>query len=155
MKKAFIALYAKNHKPWKNLIYLKETDREKSVSVILILSRWDGFVGFPGGYVEESESPVAGVIRETEEETGYIIEGEVEEICKDRDIYFYAKEIEMEELISIQKKMPNAIDYGSEILGSTLMYIGNYKNSFDTFMSYPFIGKAKEQLKLLIEKKNL
>jgi len=113
MRKAFIAIYAKKIKPWKNLISLNEKTRETEVSGILVLSRWDGLIGFPGGYIEKEEDPLDGVIRETEEEIGFILEKDrIEKICSEKGTYFYAIEEDIETILNIQRNMPDAIDYG-------------------------------------------
>lgn len=155
-KTAFIAIYSKEYQPWIHDMSLTKRTRETKVSTILTISRWDGLIGFPGGYVEKEESPEEGAIREAEEEIGIQLEiEELELISKENETYFYAVEKTIEEIIEIQKEITNAIDYGSEILGSTNMYIGKYKQSFENFMNYPFVPAAKKQIQKLIKEKGL
>lgn len=155
-EKAFIGIYIKNFKPWKGLLSLTEEVRNTEVSGVFVISRWDGKIGFPGGYIEEGETAIEGALRELEEETSIIVEPEeLELISADNGVYFYGVEKTIEEVIRYQKEMCESIDYGTEIIGSTILYLGDYKDSFKSFMSYPFVKEAKVQLIELIKQKEL
>jgi 8-oxo-dGTP pyrophosphatase MutT (NUDIX family) len=157
-KKSFIAIYAKKFKPWKYVRSISEEARDTEISAIMVLSRWDGFFGFPGGYIEEGEEPIEGAIRECEEEINFSPEKEnLELIEKKNNLYLYTYETTIEEMISIQKEMNQGIDYGEEITGSVILYLGDYKNKkpLKNFLSLPYISNSKEQIKKIIKEKEL
>lgn len=47
-----------------------EAERNRLHAVVLMVDRWDGRVGFPGGLVGEGEAPLDALLRELAEEVG-------------------------------------------------------------------------------------
>ena len=87
--------------------------------------RFDGFIGFPGGLGELSESVEAGLNRELEEEVGlhlqeYAISREDFMVCHLNHrtklcLFFYTKEVKLKEFVAIKRNMFSAKDYGTEV----------------------------------------
>lgn len=69
---AFLAMFVREMSPWR---YFKDQAHIKCPAVIMI-DRWDGRMGFPGGTLEEGESLKEGLRREIKEEIGLKIKTE-------------------------------------------------------------------------------
>lgn len=63
---AFLAMFVRQMSPWR---YFKDQAHIKCPAVIMI-DRWDGRTGFPGGTLEEGEDLKEGLRREIKEEIG-------------------------------------------------------------------------------------
>lgn len=68
----FLIIYVDEISPWK---YFKDQTNIKCPAIIMI-DRWDGRMGFPGGTVEEGESIEEALQREIKEEIGINIKVE-------------------------------------------------------------------------------
>ncbi|MEA3289729.1 MAG: NUDIX hydrolase [Campylobacterota bacterium] len=62
----FLIIYVEEISPWK---YFKDQTHIKCPAMIMI-DRWDGRMGFPGGGVEKGESLKEALVREIKEEIG-------------------------------------------------------------------------------------
>lgn len=88
--------------------------------------RFDGYIGFPGGIIDEGEDAVFSLNRELKEEMhldltkfsvkpcNHVISHFNEKIGL--RLYFYALEVSMDELKKIETSALQAKDYGSEVL---------------------------------------
>lgn len=93
--------------------------------------RFDGYIGFPGGVIDEGEDAVFALNRELMEEmhldltkfsvkpTDHVISHY--NLKTGLKLYFYALEVSMDELKKIETRALNAKDYGSEVLESYLI----------------------------------
>lgn len=165
---AFIALYARDYQPWINTLSLSEEQRQTKVPAILLLNRWDGRVGFAGGEVDGDETLAQAAIREAKEEINLVLnECDIEPICshefaigkgKSLRTHLFSKECSAYELFEIQKEtLVNGDDYGSEIMGSNMILVGDFGRGkgFPTFISSPMATSVREELIELILSKNL
>jgi U8 snoRNA-decapping enzyme len=66
----FLAIYVDEISPWK---YFKDDIRHLKCPAFIMIDRWDGRMGFPGGTVNESESLMEALLREIKEEIGITI----------------------------------------------------------------------------------
>ena len=87
--------------------------------------RFDGYLGFPGGFIDSGESPEDGLNRELMEEIGldlskhrlsktnwlssYIIPE------KKIILYFYMFKMELNDFISLERNVLRAEEYGLEV----------------------------------------
>ncbi len=66
----FLAIYVDEISPWK---YFKDDIRHLKCPAFIMIDRWDGRMGFPGGTVNEGESLIEALLREIKEEIGITI----------------------------------------------------------------------------------
>ncbi|XP_033943441.1 U8 snoRNA-decapping enzyme [Pseudochaenichthys georgianus] len=131
--------------------------------IILMQMRFDGLLGFPGGYVNPSEETLeAGLSRELLEELGVALPISAEDhvdCCHapasspsspSRLIsHFYVKKMEEEQIKEVEKEAAStATDHGQEVLGMVRVPLYNTKNGggLAPFLSHSFIGSARSQL---------
>ncbi len=63
----FLAIYTDEISPWK---YFKDDMQQTSCPAIIMIDRWDGRIGFPGGTLEPKEELLDALVREINEEIG-------------------------------------------------------------------------------------
>jgi len=63
----FLAIYTKEISPWK---YFKDDMQQTRCPAVIMIDRWDGRMGFPGGTLEPDENLLDALVREIKEEVG-------------------------------------------------------------------------------------
>lgn len=63
----FLAIYTDEISPWK---YFKDDMQHTKCPAVIMIDRWDGRVGFPGGTLENGELLLDALVREIKEEIG-------------------------------------------------------------------------------------
>lgn len=127
---SFIIVYLREYMPWKgDENYPKEVQETKTPAV-LMLERWDGRQGFIGGEVDKGESIKEAAIREAKEEIGLIVdEKKVKPLISHSfaiTTHSHSYEVsDMKEMKEIQSKVSQSKDYMNEIVGSSIVYIGD------------------------------
>lgn len=86
--------------------------------------RFDGYIGFPGGLVDDGEDAISGLNRELIEEMNIpdrtLVHKENHVVThwsekKRLLLHFYAVEVAMKEFINIEKNSLGAHDFGTEV----------------------------------------
>ncbi len=66
----FLAIYVESIAPWK---YFKDQVLDVKCPAVIMIDRWDGRMGFPGGTLNEGEPIIEALIREIKEEIGITV----------------------------------------------------------------------------------
>lgn len=120
----------------------------KTIPTVLMVNRWDGKIGFPGGFIDEGETPEQAIIREVFEELNLFIDNsllEYEGCIEGKHLFvIYVSE----ELVkNIFSKIHLAKHFQQEITGLCNVHLENYgEKGLTTFLNNSFSGNAKEQL---------
>ncbi|XP_075820918.1 U8 snoRNA-decapping enzyme-like [Microtus pennsylvanicus] len=127
---------------------------------VLMQMRFDGRLGFPGGFVDAQDSSLEdGLNRELREELGDAVAAFRVERSDYRSshlmdgqrvvAHFYAKRLTPEQLQAVEARAPQAKDHGLEVLGLVrvpLYILRDGVGGLPTFLENSFIGAAREQL---------
>ncbi|XP_014845578.1 PREDICTED: U8 snoRNA-decapping enzyme-like isoform X1 [Poecilia mexicana] len=133
--------------------------------IVLMQMRFDGLLGFPGGFVNPLEETLEeGLTRELLEELGVAVpvskEDHVESCFSPPRsgtyssssrliLHFYVKKMEEEQIQEIEKAAAStAADHGLEVLGMVRvpLYTTKSGGGLSCFLSHSFIGVARFQL---------
>ncbi|XP_044161455.1 U8 snoRNA-decapping enzyme-like [Bufo gargarizans] len=136
-------------------------DRVPIRYVVLMMMRFDGRLGFPGGFVDARDSTLEeGLNRELLEELGPAFNtlkvtekdyrsSQVRELPQKGVTHFYTKELTLEELEAIEREGMFAKDHGLEVMGLIRVPLYTLRDGFGglpAFLSNNFIGNSKSQL---------
>ncbi|GLH04308.1 U8 snoRNA-decapping enzyme [Gryllus bimaculatus] len=111
------------------MIYSKQNEKMFGLydtrAAVLMQMRFDGYIGFPGGLIDDGENTVSGVNRELVEEINFDLEkftikeehhviSHVNEKLK-LILHFFAIEVPLQDFEEMEKKSLSAHDYGNEV----------------------------------------
>ncbi|XP_059805502.1 U8 snoRNA-decapping enzyme isoform X3 [Hypanus sabinus] len=129
---------------------------------VLMQMRFDGKIGFPGGFVDPRDNTLEeGLNRELGEELGWDGKGlqitevdyasshATEALPQKVVAHFFTKRISVEELRKVEMCAVQAKDHGREVLGIIRVPLYTLRDGFGglpAFLTNTFIGNAKEQL---------
>ena len=124
--------------------------------------RWDGTIGFPGGFIKEREEeiPWVGLNRELGEMT-VIIEPKdflMVHISEQSSFYLFVKELTFEQFLHVEKSILKADEWGNEVLGLMLVPLVQYKDTargLPRFLNNQFCSTAKNQLLMALYAKGI
>lgn len=125
---------------------------------VLMLMRFDGKIGFPGGLIESCEHIVEGLNRELNEEINF--DGNKFRIGTENHLishvnhsqkfcsHFYYLNLSHDEYCEMEKRILDAKEYGNETLGFLRVPLYTYcsNRGFPSFLQHRFIANAKYQL---------
>ncbi|XP_042311227.1 U8 snoRNA-decapping enzyme-like [Sceloporus undulatus] len=128
---------------------------------VLMQMRFDGRLGFPGGFVDPQDlSLEEGLSRELHEELGpgaallrvteeNYLNSHTSERPQRVVAHFYVKQLSLEELQTLEEKATRAKDHGLEVMGLfrvPLYILRDGVGGLPAFLTNSFIGNAREQL---------
>ncbi|XP_065842283.1 U8 snoRNA-decapping enzyme-like [Oscarella lobularis] len=134
---------------------------------IMMQMRFDGMIGFVGGFVDSGEDLTSGLRREVAEELGCAadeiewsdddhVTSHVDEINK-FCLHFYAKRLTFEKFVAIERNSVNAVDHGLEVLGTIRCPVYTWKDTLGlpSFLRNNFVGMARDQLLDCLEREKI
>ena len=163
----FLAIYVESISPWK---YFKDDMQHLKCPALIMIDRWDGRMGFPGGTVAEGESLIDALMREIKEEVGITIKpDQVHPIATHEGriiTHLYGLKVLEAEFLHIYYHILNnfarsillhAYEEGdeshfmSEITGIKIVPLVRHDNKgINRFMENAFAGATKEDLEVLL-----
>lgn len=163
----FLAIYVDAISPWK---YFKDDIRHLTCPALIMIDRWDGRMGFPGGTVNEGESLLDALVREIKEEIGITVRPEkVHPIVSHESrlvTHLYGLKVLEAEFLHIYYHILNnfsrsillhAYEEGdeshfmSEITGIKIVPLIRHENKgINKFVENAFAGATREDLDVLL-----
>ncbi len=163
----FLAIYVESISPWK---YFKDDMQHLKCPALIMIDRWDGRMGFPGGTVNEGESLMEALMREIKEEVGITIKpSHVRPIASHENrlvTHLYGLKVLEIEFLHIYYHILNnfsrsillhayeegdASHFMSEITGIKIVPLLTHENKgLNRFLENSFAGATKEDLEVLL-----
>jgi U8 snoRNA-decapping enzyme len=164
----FLAIYVREISPWK---YFKDDIRHIRCPALIMIDRWDGRMGFPGGTVEEDEPLLGALLREIKEEVGISVKPDKVHGIASHEwkivTHLYGLEVTEIEFLHIYYHILNnfsrsillhAYEEGdkshfmSEITGIKIVPIVEHEGKgINKFLEGSFAGSAKEDLLIILK----
>lgn len=116
--------------------------------------RFDGYIGFPGGFIDSTDQCWEdGLNRELKEELNlnekfYLNKSNYmfSSLNKSRNLvlHFYAKEVTLENFQKIELESMNSKDFGTEVMGLIRppLYSMSKGRGLSVFLSHEFVGNS-------------
>lgn len=120
----------------------------KTIPTVLMVNRWDGKIGFPGGFIDEGETPEQAIVREVLEELNVSIDSSLLEYEGIKDgKHLFVIHVSSEFIKDIFKNIHLAEHFQQEITGLCNVHLEDYnEKGFQTFLNNCFSGTALDQL---------
>jgi len=164
----FLAIYVKEISPWK---YFNDDIKSMRCPALIMIDRWDGRMGFPGGTVNEGEGLLEALVREVKEEIGINVKPDkVHPIAAHEwkiATHLYGLEVLEVEFLHIYYHILNnfsrsillhAYEEGdkshfmSEITGIKIIPLVQHAGKgINLFLENSFAGSAKNELLIMLE----
>ncbi len=165
----FLSIYTDEIAPWK---YFDDEIKHTRCPAVIMIDRWDGRIGFPGGTLEEGEPLLDALVREIKEEIGIkvrpekvkgVVSHENEKIVT----HLYSLHVNELEFLHIYYHILNNFSrsilnhayeeadeshFMSEITGIKIVPIVQHKNKgINKFLENSFAGSCKADFEIFIK----
>ena len=138
--------------------------RGTPLPLVLMMLRWDGCIGFPGGKVESREELLIALRRECEEEVNFKfshVNSRLALLCSlatlndDRHIHCYEYQISNNAMIEAVRQATEGEHFMHECMGCVTVPIANFEGGGGVieFFKHNFKATAKMELECLIKRK--
>lgn len=164
----FLAIYVKEISPWK---YFKDEISHKQCPAVIMVDRWDGRMGFPGGGMEKDEPILDALKREIDEEIGIKVRKEKVHPISSHEwkicTHFYGLEVNELEFLHIyyhilsnfsRSILLHAYEEGdesrfmSETTGIKIVPIIEHEGKgINKFLENSFAGATKQDLEIFLK----
>ncbi len=163
----FLAIYVDKISPWK---YFNDDIKHMICPAMIMIDRWDGRMGFPGGTVDAGENLLDALVREVKEEIGITVKADkvrpvATHLGKIATHLFALEVLEIEFLHIYYHILSNfsrsillhAYEEGdkshfmSEITGIKIVPIFEHKNKgINLFLQNSFAGSARDEILIML-----
>lgn len=164
----FLAIYVKEISPWK---YFKDDIQKMKCPAVIMIDRWDGRIGFPGGTMEKDEPILEALRREIKEEIGIRVRIEQVRPIASHEwklcTHFYGLEVNELEFLHIYYHILNNFSrsillhayeekdesrFMSETTGIKIVPIIEHNGKgVNKFLESSFAGATKQDLEIFIK----
>jgi len=164
----FLAIYVKDIAPWK---HFKDDIKHTRCPVVIMIDRWDGRMGFPGGGIKKNETLLYALKREIYEEIGIRVkEDKIHSIASHEwkiVTHFYGLEVKELEFLHIYHHILNnfsrsillhAYEEGdesrfmSETTGIKIVpIIEHVGKGINKFLENSFAGATRQDLEIFLK----
>ncbi len=164
----FLAIYVREISPWK---YFMDDIKHVKCPALIMIDRWDGRMGFPGGGVNKNEELLVALKREIKEEIGINIKPNLVHPIASHEwkiiTHFFGLEVNELEFLHIYYHILNnfsrsillhAYEEGdeshfmSEITGIKIVPIVQHnKKGINKFLENSFAGATKKDLLIFLD----
>jgi len=163
----FLAIYVKDIAPWK---YFKDDIKHARCPAVIMIDRWDGRMGFPGGGIKEEETLLDALKGEIYEEVGIRVRPDKVHPIASHEwkivTHFYGLEVNELEFLHIYYHILNNFSrsillhayeesdesrFMSETTGIKIVpIIEHNKKGINKFLENSFAGATKQDLKIFL-----
>jgi U8 snoRNA-decapping enzyme len=165
----FVCIYTESIAPWK---YFHDDIKHTICPAVIMIDRWDGRIGFPGGTLEPNEPLLEALIRETYEEIGIKVKPKnVVEIVSHENhkiathlyglcvneveflhIYYHILNNFARSILKHAYEEDDESHFMTEITGIKIVPVVRHKDKgIDRFLENSFAGGSKEDFKVFID----
>jgi 8-oxo-dGTP pyrophosphatase MutT (NUDIX family) len=165
----FLAIYTKEIAPWK---YFIDDMKQTVCPAVIMIDRWDGRMGFPGGTLEPDEPLLDALVREIKEEVGIRVRpekvtGVISQDSPKITTHLYALEVNELEFLHIYYHILNNFSrsilnhayeeadeshFMSEITGIKIVPIIEHNGKgINKFLQNSFAGGGRLDMKVFLE----
>jgi len=164
----FLVIYVDEIAPWK---YFKDEIRHITCPAMIMIDRWDGRMGFPGGTVEPGEPLLEALVREIKEEIGINVKPDKVHGIASHEwkiiTHLYGLKVNEAEFLHIYYHILNnfsrsillhayeegdASHFMSEITGIKIVPVVEHEGKgINKFVENSFAGSAGEDLRIILD----
>ena len=170
----FVGFFVRSHL-YHGSPHVSSSDRERELTQILLLMRWDARLGFPGGMVDEGEGLAEAALREVQEEINFLqldatASPEVQarqraryvqrfnplvshQVRSEFNVHFFSCEISRDERDHIRAHAHLALHANAEVAGVNFIHCFDRANKgFSKLLDHGFFAPGvREELMCMIK----